>query len=212
MTNRFAQRTRLITAAAAAVAGLGMLALQAPQAANGADAPLRPDGPALQRLHGVYASADAESWGGAYGTREFSFDRGRWTLRFTLALDPKMQQPVFEFRTHGRYTVQAASKAVPGAFEALFTEDAKYVTLKTTDAKLAAAFGLAGCGLSPGVERDISVTGCANWKPVAQCAEDHDLLALDTRGGLYFGVRPRDNDMCTADKRPTALLPAVWRR
>jgi len=55
---------------------------------------------------------------------------------------------------------------------------------------------------------DISERGCAGWKPVADCAEDHDLLALGPQG-LQFGVRPRDNDMCTPDRRPTALLPAV---
>ncbi len=45
--------------------------------------------------------------------------------------------------------------------------------------------------------------------PVAVCPEDHDLLAIDDAGALRFGVRPPDNDMCTADKRPTALPPAV---
>lgn len=28
-------------------------------------------------------------------------------------------------------------------------------------------------------------------------------------GLLYFGERPTDNNMCTADRRPTALTPAV---
>jgi hypothetical protein len=71
--------------------------------------------------------------------------------------------------------------------------------------------GLAACGLPVNLEADISVTGCAAWKPVAVCGEDHDLLALDDTG-LRFGVRPRDNDMCTADRTPAALLPAVVRR
>lgn len=34
----------------------------------------------------------------------------------------------------------------------------------------------------------------------------------DEKGNLYFGVRPADNNMCTADRRPTALLPAVAKR
>jgi hypothetical protein len=58
---------------------------------------------------------------------------------------------------------------------------------------------------------DISDRGCAGWKRVAQCREDHDLLALSAEG-LHVGVRPRDNDMCPPDRPPTALLPAmVWR-
>jgi hypothetical protein len=71
--------------------------------------------------------------------------------------------------------------------------------------------GLADCGLTPNLETDISATGCAAWRPVAFCGEDHDLLAL-TAEGLHFGVRPADNDMCVPDRRPTALLPAVVAR
>lgn len=39
----------------------------------------------------------------------------------------------------------------------------------------------------------------------ASCGVDHDLFALDDTG-LRFGVRPADNDMCSEDKTPTALL------
>lgn len=165
---------------------------------------------ALSALSGRYTSAGAEDWGrGTYGRREFTFDHGHWTLRFTLALDPAFSHPVFEFRTKGSYRVLGPSAAVPGAFEADFREEAKLVTLLTDDQKLVEGFGLAACGLHTGVEKDVSVVGCAGWKPVSICPEDHDLLALDESGGLHFGVRPSDNDMCTADKRPTALLTAV---
>jgi hypothetical protein len=68
--------------------------------------------------------------------------------------------------------------------------------------------GMVDCGLTLNLETDISETGCAAWAPVALCGEDHDLLALSD-AGLHFGVRPADNDMCSADKTPTALLPAV---
>lgn len=165
---------------------------------------------ALRALSGTYADPAPYAYGPqAFGHRTFTFDEGRWTLRFTLGLDPKLERPVFSFRTHGTYRVLEASAEVPGAFEALFTEDAKFVTLETSEAELAEAFGLAGCGLVPGREKDVSVSGCAGWKPVAVCNEDHDLLALTPEGGVRFGVRPPDNDMCTADKRPTALTPPV---
>lgn len=165
---------------------------------------------ALSSLTGTYRSASAEDWGrGTFGRREFSFDHGHWTLKFTLALDPAFEHPVFAFRTFGTYRVVRPSAKVPGAFEADFRENAKFVTLLTPDPELAKGFGLAACGLTPSVEKDVSKAGCALWKPVAVCGEDHDLLALDPNGGLRFGVRPADNDMCTPDKRPTALLPAV---
>ncbi len=167
---------------------------------------------ALATLSGIWASPQSESWYGAYGTREFRFDEGRWSLRFTLALDPAMQAKVFEFRTGGPYYIAQVSKTVPGAFDAVFMEDTKHVTLMTRDPKLAQAFGFAACGLEPDVEKDISIQGCAGWKPVAKCREDHDLLALGPGGQLHFGVRPRDNDMCSADRRPKALLQPVVRR
>ena len=163
---------------------------------------------ALEGLSGRYASAAPEPWYGGHGLRDFSFGEGRWSLVFTHALDPEMRRPSFAFRTFGPYRVGAPSAAVPGAFEAVFTEERKLVTLLTDDPRVIAAFGFAGCGLRPGVEVDVSERGCAGWRPVAACAEDHDLLALDARG-LHFGVRPRDNDMCTAERRPTALLPPV---
>jgi hypothetical protein len=170
------------------------------------------DRSALSTLTGTYASTQTESWYGAYGTREFSFEKGRWSLKFVLALDPQMQAKVFEFRTHGPYYVGQPSQTVTNAFEAMFIEDAKFVTLLTRDTKLVQAFGLVACGLEVGVEGDVSIQGCANWKPVAVCKEDHDLLALGENGGLHFGERPRDNNMCTPDKRPKALLQAVARR
>lgn len=165
----------------------------------------------LERLSGVYASSAPEPWYGGYGTRRFSFDRGTWGLVFTHALDAGMRNPTFRFRTEGPYEVRSPSTAVPGAFEAVFFEDVKYVTLLTADPGIVRAFGFGDCGLRLDVEVDISKTGCAGWKPVSECREDHDLLAISA-AGLHFGVRPRDNDMCTAERRPTALLQPVARQ
>lgn len=165
----------------------------------------------LQNLSGTYKDPKPVDWGrGTYGTREFTFSKGKWTLNFILALDPEMKNQVFVFRTKGTYKVLDKSATVPNAFNALFLEDKKYVTLKTNDVQLAQGFGLAACGFTKDVEKDISVTGCSLWKPVKECNEDHDLLSLDKEGRLYFGVRPPDNNMCSADKRPTQLnVPVV---
>jgi hypothetical protein len=165
----------------------------------------------LEGLSGVYESTAPEAWYGGFGTRSFTFEKGKWGLTFIHALDPAMAMKTFRFRTEGPYKVGNASSTVPGAFEAVFFEDVKFVTLLMTDETLIQAFGFADCGLKPNVEVDISKTGCAGWKPVAVCREDHDLLAIDA-DGLYFGVRPADNDMCTPDKRPTTLLQPVARK
>lgn len=162
--------------------------------------------PKLTSLSGTYKSVQSEDWGrGTYGLREFSFDQGKWTLKFKLALDKEMKIPVFEFRTYGVYKVLTESKTVPGAYDALFLEDKKFLTLRTEDANLVKSFGLADCELSKDKEKDISKSGCANWKPVSVCHEDHDLLMLNEQGQLFFGQRPEDNDMCTANKRPKKL-------
>lgn len=165
---------------------------------------------ALETLSGTYASPAPEPWYGGYGTRRFTFENGQWSLVFTHALDAQMQRPTFRFRTFGPYRIGAESAAVSGAFEGVFFEDAKFVTRLTEDPGLIRAFGFSDCNLRPNQEVDISINGCANWKPVAQCREDHDLVALDPTG-LRFGARRRDNDHCTPAHWPTALLPAVVR-
>ena len=166
---------------------------------------------ALRALHGTWVSPAVEEWYGGFGTREFVFAEGRWSLIFTHALDPQMTMRTFQFRTGGAYRVEEPSPVVKGAFHAVFDEDWKHLTLLTPVPEIVAAMGLADCGLTLNLETDISATGCAAWRPVAVCGEDNDLLAL-TAEGLHFGVRPADNDMCTPDRRPTALLPAVVAR
>jgi len=163
----------------------------------------------LQNLSGTYMDLTPYAYGDAFGQRTFTFEEGKWTLTFTLGLDPELKMPVFEFRTVGTYEVLEKSEVVPEAFEALFLEDKKYLTLQTDNPELIQAFGLGACGLIPFEEADISDSGCALWPSVQECNEDHDLLSLDAEGLLYFGVRPADNNMCTADRRPTALTPPV---
>jgi hypothetical protein len=200
MLKKFATKAAL--AAFVSLAAMGAAAAQTPRGTL----------QALETLSGVYASEAPESWYGSYGTRHFAFENGRWELNFTHALDPKMEKKTFRFRTLGPYRIAGSVASVPGSFHAVFVEAQKFVTLLTDDPAVAAAMGLAACGLKPNVETDISQTGCGPWKPVAQCGEDHDLVALDGNR-LWFGVRPRDNDMCTPDKRPTALLePPIVKR
>ena len=200
MTMKFATTAAL--AAIVSLAAMGTAAAQMPRGTQHA----------LETLSGVYASAAPEFWYGSWGTRHFAFENGRWELNFTHALDPNMEKKTFRFRTLGPYRIAGPVASVPGGFHGVFGEAQKFVTLLTDDPAIVAAMGLAACGLKLNVETDISASGCAHWKPVAQCGEDHDLVALDG-DRLWFGVRPRDNDMCTPDKRPTALLePPVVKR
>jgi hypothetical protein len=185
------------------------IALLATLSAGGAAEPA--DRSVLQSLRGTYVSPTVEPWYGGFGTREFVFRDGRWSLIFTHALDPQMTMRTFQFRTGGAYTVGEPSADVPGAYRTVFNEDWKHVTLLTDVPGIVEGMGMASCGLTVNLEVDISGSGCAAWKPVADCGEDHDILSLSAEG-LHFGVRPADNDMCSADRTPTALLPAVVAR
>lgn len=186
---------------------LAMAALACAGTASAQDFAPRED---LESLTGTFRSAEAEPWYGGFGTREFVFANGEWQLIFTHALDPAMTMRTFQFRTGGPYDIGQPSEAVDGAFHGVFHEDWKHVTLLTDNPEIIAGMGMADCGLTPNLETDISQTGCAAWRPVAECGEDHDLFAMDDTG-VYFGVRPADNDMCSPDKTPTALLPVVAR-
>ncbi|MEO1385628.1 MAG: hypothetical protein AAFV78_20595, partial [Bacteroidota bacterium] len=103
----------------------------------------------LQNLSGTYMDLTPYAYGDAFGQRTFTFEEGKWTLTFTLGLDPELKIPVFEFRTVGTYEVLEKSQVVPEAFEALFLEDKKYLTLQTDNPELIQAFGLGACGLIP---------------------------------------------------------------
>jgi hypothetical protein len=163
----------------------------------------------LEHLSGTYADAKPYNYGKAFGKRVFTFNKGKWSLIFTLSLDAEMKVPVFTFRTFGKYQLQEKSSTVADTYNAVFFEEKKFVTLKTSDENLIKAFGFTSCGLTPNVEQDISITGCSAWLPVKECPADYDLLSLDKDGKLYFGQRPADNNMCSQDKRPTQLTPPV---
>jgi hypothetical protein len=163
----------------------------------------------LEHLQGSYSDPAPYNYGKAWGKREFTFDKGKWTLVFTLALDPEMKMQVFKFRTYGTYQLQEKSAKVADTYNAVFYEEKKFVTLKTNDEQLISAFGFSPCDLTVDIEKDISENGCSGWKSVKACPGDYDLLSLDKEGKLYFGERPADNDMCSPEKRPVKLTPAV---
>ncbi|MCU0436002.1 MAG: hypothetical protein MUC87_21265 [Bacteroidia bacterium] len=163
----------------------------------------------LEHLNGTYADPAPYNYGKAWGKRIFTFENGKWTLDFTLSLDPEMKNQVFRFRTLGTYKIQNKSDKTIDTYNAVFYEEKKLLTLKTSDENLIKAFGFTPCNLTVDVEQDVSANGCSGWKSVKECPGDYDLLSMDKDGKLYFGNRPPDNDMCSEDKRPTSLTPPV---
>jgi len=98
--------------------------------------------------------------------------------------------------------------------EAIFRFDSKTITPHVDG--VAQALGSMGCGRGAwavGVGQDVLESGCAGFgqRPKAVCGADYDLIAVEGHD-LHFGARPADNDMCTAEKRPTALSPLAMHR
>ncbi len=167
-----------------------------------------PAPPAPPDLHGSWTGA-CEA--GADGNHRLSFaiTEARWDLQYELFGDATCAKRKAAIHLGGTYEVLDASETVPGAWNATFSFDARDLT--ADDAKTAKALGKA-CGVKLKAKKaaDIHAKGCPKLglKPADACAADHDLVAIE-RDRLFFGVRPADNDMCTEDKRPTALVDAA---
>ena len=99
-----------------------------------------------------------------------------------------------------------ASAAVAGAREGRFDFATKTVTPHNAGVAEFLAQACGRSGFIAGEAADIA-GGCAGLGayPVADCPSDYDIVSLDDTGSLHFGARPQDNNMCTPDKRPTAL-------
>ena len=128
-----------------------------------------------------------------------------WDLDYDVFADPACAQPFLTVAVGGTYTLGAESTAAMGAREGNFTFARRTVTPKN---EAAAGFLKQACGqgeFSTGSATEI-LAGCSGLGvyPVADCTTDHDIVSLqgDT---LYLGMRPKDNDMCTPQKRPSKL-------
>lgn len=140
-----------------------------------------------------------------YFKRHFNLTQKDWTLHFQAFGDPACTVKLFTARVEGPYTLLQDSERVPGATEGNFQFARQYMTVYVQP--VADWFQGAGCGGHPwklGEEQETSGTGCVFLKPIAKCGMDHDVLKVEG-SRLFFGHRPADNDMCTPDKRPSAL-------
>jgi hypothetical protein len=158
-----------------------------------------------QLPNGNFKSEKVEDLGNkTFGFRDFMFSNDKWELKFTLFLDEAMTIPVFTFKAIGNYKLDGESDKVKGASNAIFYFDKKFVTLKTDNADIIKGFGFTSCNLTKGKETDITDNGCSFFTSKAVCGQEFDLLQLKD-GKLFLGTRPADGNMCTVDKRPTAL-------
>jgi len=165
-------------------------------------------------LKGTWTSAVCESMPNADGSktyfkRIFNMTEKDWALKFETFGDEGCTSRLFTARFEGPYTLLKDSEKVEGATEGDFGFARHYMTAHVQP--VADWFQGANCGAAPwkvGEEQETSTKGCVFLRPVSACGTDHDIVKVEGNK-LFFGQRPADGDMCTPDKRPTALTPVA---
>ena len=165
-------------------------------------------------LTGAWTSEVCEAMPNPDGTktyfkRVFDIQEKDWSLKFETFGDAGCTARLFTARFEGPYTLVKDSQKVAGATEGNFGFARHYMTAHVQP--VADWFQGAKCGSAPwavGVEQETSTTGCVFLRPVTACGMDHDIVKVEGNQ-LFFGQRPADGDMCTPDKRPTALTPVA---
>jgi len=144
-------------------------------------------------------------------TLDFTIADPAWSVDYAVYADAACAEKLLTVHIEGTYAIGAPS-AVAGAYDARFAFTRKVVTPHVDAATqlLASPEGCARDGFVTGAPTDVSDAGCAGLgqRPVAACPADYDIVRV-ADGGLTFGLRPADNDMCTPDKRPKALAPVT---
>jgi hypothetical protein len=191
-------------AQAAAGAGSGpATASAAPSAAE--------DATTYRTAAGRWTSTGCESAGATSVTRDFLLAGRSWSVSAQVHGDGACTTKLLTFSATGTYRLGRGSEAVPGAREARFGFDRKQVTPFTQE--IVDVLNANGCGGGEariGVTEDVSRTGCAPLGITSNrdCPAEFDLLRRDG-DRLFLGARPADGDLCSAEKRPTQLAPAL---
>lgn len=165
-------------------------------------------------LKGKWTSAVCESMPNADGSktyfkRIFDMTEKDWALKFETFGDEGCSARLFTARFEGPYTLLKDSEKVAGATEGNFVFARHYMTAHAQG--IADWFQSAKCGAAQwkvGEEQETSTTGCVFLRPVSACGTDHDIVKVEGNQ-LFFGQRPADGDMCSPEKRPTALTPVA---
>lgn len=146
---------------------------------------------------------------------DFDIQADTWSVDYVVYGDKACSAKFLTVHIDGAYEVDGSSTVVPTANDAIFRFSHKLIT-PASDAAAQFLSSDAGCklpGFVSGTAKDVSETGCANLGqyPIAKCGADYDLVKVDA-DAVTFGLRPADNDMCTAEKRPKALSPVSSKR
>lgn len=189
---------------------LGLIAFVA--ACGGTTPSMAPDAPAGVDLAGHWRSPCVDPGTGQALRLTFDLTATTWKLAYESFGDAACTVPALVVDIAGPYEVTRPSPTVAGAHEAVFGFSTKTVTPRSEGAAQFLATACGGGTFTAGTATDITA-GCAGLGayPISSCPADFDLVAR-TGDRLQFGARPADNNMCTEDRRPTALSPIVLAR
>ncbi len=182
-----------------------------PACGSNSSKPATPDAhvdPAIalaQDMSGRWSSSCLPQTSG-FAKLDFQIDTPSWQLDYVVHGNADCTFPLATVAIEGPFEIGDAS-AVPNAYEAVFGFRSKTITPHVED--LRDTLQAMSCGSEDwvvGESQSVLESGCAGFGqyPVGDCASDYDLVSLQN-GQLQFGARPQDNNMCTPDKRPTAL-------
>ena len=172
------------------------------------------DGSSALDLSGRWRNACTPNGSGGGFSLDFEFTASEWKLDYVTYAEPACATRMVTVHIEGPYELGARSAQVSSAYDAVFRFTRKTVTAHSAGA-VGFLSGLPMCTgpFEVGVARDIGASGCAGLgqRPIAACGQDYDLVSVEG-DALRFGQRPADNDMCTAEKRPSALAPVSSQR
>ena len=160
-------------------------------------------------LAGRWRSACVDPGTGQALRLTFDLTATTWALDYESFGDAVCAAPMLAVRIEGPYELGGPSQAVVGAREGRFGFARKTVTPLAQGAADFLAQACGGGTYEVGKPADLAA-GCAGLGayPIAACAWDYDIVKRDG-DRLYFGARPADNNMCSPDRRPTALSPVA---
>lgn len=206
--------TTLLLAAALPLAACGGSQSKAPRTPD--EQPAEPAGPAIA---GQWQSACVPSpqpdGSTNYFRLDFDITADTWKLDYTVHGNAECSAPLLTVHIEGPYEIGQPSETVEGAHEAVFGFSDKTLTPHVQPlAEMLTGMGQCGEGAwAAGQTKSVYETGCAGLgqRPKSACSADHDLVKVEG-DTLRFGKRPADNDMCSPERRPTALNDMGFQR
>jgi hypothetical protein len=137
--------------------------------------------------------------------RLFTITDKTWAMDFSTFGDANCSEStkLLTVDTGGKYKLGKESLA-PGGTEGEFMFSHRKVTPKAKE-NIAWLNSSKICGFADwtaGKAKDLQKTGCAQFGayPLKDCKGEYDIVKLEGNK-LYFGARPADSNLCSADRR-----------